>query len=146
MNDFYIGVGPDEDEYRIDSKGLFAIIRNDEFALDKVPPRKPLDYVEDQKSIEQAFNLLNEDGTPQANVYRGENLRDESVSDSDTDPENVYRNKSLELFMKAVQKYRKTSEAGPSFVMFFLMSMEQIMDTSCCAIQKRAKQKLAGET
>ena len=122
MKDFYIGVGPDEDEYKIDSKGLFLIIRNDEFPFDNVPSRQPLDYVEDQKSIEQAFNLLNEDGTPQANVYIGENLRDESVSDSDTDPENVYRNKSLESFMKAVQGYRKTSEAGPSFVMFFLMS------------------------
>ena len=93
LNDFYIGVGPAEDEYKIDSKGLFLIIRNDEFPFDKAPPRKPLDYVEDQKSIEQAFNLLNEDGTPQANVYIGENLRDESVSDSDTDPDNVYRNK-----------------------------------------------------
>ena len=55
-------------------------------------------------------------------MYIGENLRDESVSDLDTDQENVYRNKSLESFMKAVQRYRKTSEAGPSFVMFFLMS------------------------
>ena len=50
LKDFYIRVGPDEDEYKIDSKGLFAIIRNDEFPFDKVPSQQPLDYVDCRRS------------------------------------------------------------------------------------------------
>lgn len=121
FRDFYVSVSQEED-YDISGSGLFAIIRNDEFLFEIEKGLEGLNYKWDQQCIAETFNLLNDDQNPKENVYIGENLQSENIPSqpSDLTPKNMFRNTSLESFMKAVRGYKVSNH--PSFVMFFLMS------------------------